>query len=61
VAGVHLGGAPITPPTPTGWPSYYFEIYSGMAQVFATQLTSIVTEGIFDQFPGVKVAFLESG
>ena len=61
VAGVHFGGAPITPPTPTGWPSYYFEIYAGMAQVFATQLTSIVTEGVFDQFPGVKVAFLESG
>ncbi len=61
VAGVHFGGAPITPPTPTGWPSYYFEVYTGMAQVFATQLTSIVCEGVFDQFPAVKVAFLESG
>jgi len=61
VAGIHFGGAPITPPTPTGWPSYYFEIYTGMAQVFATQLTSIVCEGVFDQFPGVKVAFLDSG
>jgi predicted TIM-barrel fold metal-dependent hydrolase len=61
VAGVHFGGAPITPPTPTGWPSYYFEIYAGMAQVFATQMTSIVCEGVFDQFPNVKVAFLESG
>ena len=61
VAGVHFGGAPGNPPTPTGWPSYYFEEYAGMAQVFATQLTSIVTEGVFDQFPSVKVAFLESG
>jgi predicted TIM-barrel fold metal-dependent hydrolase len=61
VAGIHFGGSPITPPTPTGWPSYYFEVYAGMAQVFATQLTSIVCEGVFDQFPGVKVAFLESG
>jgi predicted TIM-barrel fold metal-dependent hydrolase len=61
VAGVHFGGAPQTPPTPTGWPSYYFEVYTGMAQVFATQLTNIVSEGVFDQFPGVKVAFLESG
>ncbi len=32
-----------------------------MAQVFATQLTSIVSEGVFDQFPSVRVAFLESG
>ena len=61
VAGVHFGGAPITPPTPTGWPSYYFEVYAGMAQVFATQLTNIVSEGVFDLYPGVKVAFLESG
>jgi uncharacterized protein len=61
VAGVHFGGAPMTPPTPTGWPSYYFEVYAGMAQVFATQLTSIVCEGVFDQFPKVRVAFLESG
>jgi predicted TIM-barrel fold metal-dependent hydrolase len=61
VAGVHFGGAPGTPPTPTGWPSYYFEVYTAMAQVFATQLTSIVTEGVFDQFPETRVAFLESG
>ena len=61
VAGIHFGGAPGTPPTPTGWPSYYFEVFAGMAQVFATQMTSIVCEGIFDQFPAVQVAFLESG
>jgi predicted TIM-barrel fold metal-dependent hydrolase len=61
VAGVHFGGAPANPPTPTGWPSYYFEEYAGMAQVFATQLTSIIAEGVFDQFPSVKVAYLESG
>ena len=32
-----------------------------MAGVFATQLTSIVTEGVFDQFPKVKVALIEAG
>jgi predicted TIM-barrel fold metal-dependent hydrolase len=61
VAGVHFGGSPNTPPTPTGWPSYYFEVYTGMAQVFATQLTSIISEGVFDLFPSARVAFLESG
>ena len=35
VAGIHFGGAPGNPPTPSGWPSYYFEEYVGMAQVFA--------------------------
>ena len=61
VAGVHFGGQPNTPPTPTGWPSYYIETYAAMAQVFATQLVSIIVEGVFDACPGVRVAFLESG
>ena len=61
VAGVHFGGQPNTPPTPTGWPSYYIETYAAMAQVFATQLTSIIVEGVFDACPGVRVACLESG
>lgn len=61
VAAIHFGGAPGTPPTPSGWPSYYFEEYAGMAQVFASQLTSIVCEGVFDLFPTVKVVLLESG
>jgi uncharacterized protein len=61
VAGIHFGGSPGNPPTPSGWPSYFFEEYAGMAQVFATQLTSMVAEGVFDQFPTLRVAFLESG
>ena len=32
-----------------------------MAQVFATQLTSMITEGVFDEFPGLRVSLLESG
>jgi predicted TIM-barrel fold metal-dependent hydrolase len=61
VAGIHFGGAPGNPPTPSGWPSYFFEEYVGMAQVFATQLTSMISEGVFDQFPTLRVAFLEAG
>jgi predicted TIM-barrel fold metal-dependent hydrolase len=61
VGGIHFGGMPGNPPTPSGWPSYYFETYSGMAQVFASQVTSIVAEGVFDQFPTLRVALLESG
>jgi len=61
VAGLHFGGAPGNPPTPSGWPSYYFEEYAGMAQVFQSQVVSIITEGVFDQFPSVRVALLESG
>ena len=32
-----------------------------MAQVFATQLTSIISEGVFDRFPSLRVALIESG
>lgn len=61
VAGIHFGGSPGNPPTPSGWPSYFFEEYVGMATVFASQVTSIVCEGVFDQFPNVRVALLEAG
>jgi predicted TIM-barrel fold metal-dependent hydrolase len=61
VAGIHFGGAPGNPPTPSGWPSFFFEEYVGMAQVFATQLTSMVSEGVFDQFPTLRIALLEAG
>ncbi len=61
VAAVHFGGAPTTPPTPTGWPTYFLEEYTAMAQVFASQLTSLIVEGVFDAFPGLRVVFLESG
>jgi predicted TIM-barrel fold metal-dependent hydrolase len=58
---IHFGGTPGNPPTPSGWPSYFFEEYAGMAQVFATQLTSMVSEGVFDQFPSLQLVMLESG
>ena len=32
-----------------------------MAQVFASQVTSIVSEGVFDQFPNLRMALLEAG
>lgn len=32
-----------------------------MAQVFQSQLVSIVTEGVFDRFPGLRVALIEGG
>jgi hypothetical protein len=61
VGGIHFGGAPGNPPFPSGWPSYYFEEHAGMAQVFQSQLASIVSEGVFDLFPGLRIALLESG
>jgi len=59
--GIHFGGAAGHPFTPVGWPSYYIEEYVGMAQAFQTQLVSLVCEGVFDQFPTLRVALIESG
>ena len=61
VAGIHFGGAPGNPPFPSGWPSHYFEEWAGMAQVFQSQLASIVSEGVLDLFPSQRIALLESG
>lgn len=61
VAGIHFGGAPTSPPTAVGWPSYYLEEYAGMSLVFAAQLTSLIMEGVLDRFSNLRVTLLESG
>lgn len=59
--GIHYGGNPGNPPTAAGWPSFYVEEYTGMAHVFQSQLISLVTEGVFDKYPDLRVALIESG
>ena len=61
VVGIHFGGAPGHPPTPVGWPSTYLEEYAGMAQIFQSQVISLVIEGVFDRFPDLRVALIEGG
>ena len=59
--GIHFGGNPGSPPTAVGWPSYYIEEYVGMSHIFQSQVISLVTEGVFDKFPALRVALIESG
>jgi len=61
VVGIHFGGAPGNPPTPVGWPSFYLEEYAGMASVFQSQMLSLVSEGVFEKFPALRVVLIESG
>jgi predicted TIM-barrel fold metal-dependent hydrolase len=59
--GIHAGSSYHNPPTPIGWPSYHTEDYVGQANAFQGQLTSLICEGVFQKFPDLKVALLESG
>ena len=61
VIGLHFGGAPGNPPGGAGWHSYYLEEYVGMAQVFQSQVLNMIVEGVFDRFPTLRVALIESG
>lgn len=61
VVGINFGGAPGHPPTPVGWPSTYLEEHAGMAQVFQSQVISIIAEGVFDRFPDLRIALIEGG
>ncbi len=61
VIGIQYGGAPGQPSTPAGWALTYLDEYASMAQVFQSQLISLIIEGVFDRFPTLRVAFIESG
>jgi uncharacterized protein len=61
VVGLHRGGTTEGAPSPTGWPSWYVEEYVAEQQVFAAQITSLVSEGVFQVFADLRVAFLEMG
>lgn len=59
--GIHAGSSYRHPVTSLGWPSYYVETYAAQSQGFQSQVTSLITEGVFAKFPGLKVVLIESG
>jgi len=61
---VHPGaeGRGITgPPTAAGWPSSYFEWHTSLSQNFMAHVTSLVIEGVFQQFPKLTFVAVEGG
>ena len=61
VVGMHFGGSPGNPSTSSGWPSYYIEDHVNQAQMFQSQLLSVIVEGVFDRFPSLRMALIEAG
>jgi predicted TIM-barrel fold metal-dependent hydrolase len=59
--GIHAGSAYRYAPTAVGWPSYFVEDYVSQSAAFENQLQSMVSEGVFAKFPGLKVVAIESG
>jgi predicted TIM-barrel fold metal-dependent hydrolase len=58
---LHFGGRGGNPITASGWPSYYIEDHTGMAQIFQAQAVSLVCEGVFARFPSLRVILMEGG
>jgi predicted TIM-barrel fold metal-dependent hydrolase len=58
---IHPGVAGGNAPTPAGWPSTYVEDYAATSLAMQSQVTSLVCEGVFQQYPSLRVVLLESG
>ena len=59
--GLHVGGQSAFAPSSSGWPSYYVEDHHVLVHSMQTQAASLILEGVFDAFPGLKVVLIEGG
>ena len=46
-------------PTPSGFPSIYFEWHNIIPINYMAQINSLVIEGVFEKFPGLKIVGVE--
>jgi predicted TIM-barrel fold metal-dependent hydrolase len=58
---IHAGSTHRHAPTGGGWPSYFVDEYVSQSAAFEAVLLSLIAEGVFKKFPGLKVVLAESG
>ncbi len=59
--GIHAGSAYRHAPTSIGWPSHITQDYVNQTAAFEAQLLSLMAEGVFNTFPGLRIVLIESG
>lgn len=55
------GDVPPVVPTPAGSPTFHIEEYAAIAQVFQSQVLSLVSEGVFVSHPLLRTVLVGSG
>ncbi len=61
---MHVGGEGIginPPSTATGYPSYYAEWHVLLTQCAMSHVVSLVFNGVFEKYPGLRVVVVEAG
>ena len=59
--GLHAGSTYRFAPTGSGWPSFQVEDYVAQSSAFENAIVSLLAEGVFNEFPELRVVCLESG
>jgi predicted TIM-barrel fold metal-dependent hydrolase len=57
----HAFGSYGQPITGTGWPSFYVDDHVGPSQAMQANITSMVVEGVFEEFPTLNLVSAENG
>lgn len=58
---LHIGGVFRQAPTSVGWPATHLEWYVGQTSNAEAQISSIVSEGVLQQYPNTRVVMSELG